>query len=290
MSMERQQVIAVIPAEGYGAGLAESVPQLLDAGYDRVVVANGATGEARDAFEAEVAGFARDITVVRGVDDAPEGYLRNAPFEAGAIGNSAGTALHYLSPDIRLMSSDAPAAVREALAPESVGAAVGLITGHDGHVDPFLHGPAFSPRAYAGGAAQEFVHKQVRKGYDETARGLRRLFGKLLDGYPDTTVPAEDQPTGQQVFWGQERNLMIKADALHAAGGFPHMRFHQAQVIGVQLARAGLETRTAPSVHVRRPVAENQTGLQIANLADAAKVIRRYGLGHFVTGNYAERP
>lgn len=282
MYTDRPPVIGVIPHFNDADSLPDVITQLGEQNYDAIYVIDDASPQ-KDAFEDAVAPFAGDgVQIIRNEQNLGSAGNRNRILSQERVMTCGNALIHFVDADVTVLSEDNPDKVRDILDDETIGMAGGLLVGTDGQQSVFNYGPAFTVASHASGILQMKVDAFVKEGKINEARALRERFGVLLDACPDVTT----EPEAKDVFWVVESNLMVPADVLKSAGGFPSTRYHEVQGLSLDMEEAGLRRRFDPSVAIMHPDSLNPMRRPLDQITSTLRLIGSYGVGRFIAGQY----
>ncbi len=269
-------VIAVVPTYNRAKQLNTLLPALTDErqGYSEVIVLDDASTEP----VVDVA-LAHGAYPFRGNENLGAAGNRNRILD-DRFNYLGSTTLHFVDSDALPVSTGNAGTITDIFADETVAVAGGLTRKPDGTIEPFNFGPSFTVRAAIGSLFNLREAALAERDPDE-ARAFRERHKDLLAAWPSIADVALRQPT----FWVNEGNMAISHRMLANIGGFPPIRFHEAQGVGIEVARRGFTTLFDPRLEaVHQHGGGSPTNRTMDTLKANAYLIKRYGLGRFLFG------
>lgn len=224
-------VVAAIPVYNMAESLSELLPQVLEQGYDDVIVMDDASpnDDTRDVLSA----FMHDVTVVYGQDNLGSGGNRNRVF-TGLEDRIA--RVHFLDADVKLLSQNNPGRIRD-LPSRGISFIGGLVLDPSGKQSIWNYGP------------RQCLHGDIGAMLQMQRAKLPRNFAPgLLDSWPDPRVT----PAARRIFWPLESNMIIRSDVLSKIGGFDEtIREQDIQLPAYRAHKLGLMALFDPDIAVQ---------------------------------------
>jgi N-acetylglucosaminyl-diphospho-decaprenol L-rhamnosyltransferase len=234
-------VVAAIPVYNMADYVARLIPQILERGYQRVVVLDDAsTDHTRDVIRE----FGADVTLVSSPHNQGAGRNRNQIIDHVDDGNL----IHFIDADMDLRTPDAARVAAELFAhyaPQGVGVIGGLVRRVDGVQEAYNYGPVFSLHTHLTGgfppAIERFRHRP------RLAAAIARIGNFAMDEWPKIL----EEPTAVRTYWVHEGNMLVDAKVFRAVGGYdPNIREHEAQDLAIRLERMGVARQFDPALEV----------------------------------------
>ncbi|MGB3481271.1 MAG: glycosyltransferase [Mycobacterium sp.] len=267
-------VVAAIPNYNMGESLQRLLPQMLEQGYDRILVLDDAsTDNSADVVQQ----FGPAVEWVRSPVNQGAGANRNQII--GQVEDSA--LIHFVDADMDLVTDGIAATARELFtryAADGVGAVGGLVRRADGSQEPFNFGPVFALRTNLVAIPPVLDHVRDRPW---AVRAIRRVGTPGRKHWPDIFQP----PVPRETYWLHEGNMLINAGVFRSVGGYdPGVRYHEAQDLAIRLAKLGVKRQFDPAIEVIHhyvDVRGKSRGSQERNAV--LYLIRKHGVVRFLT-------
>lgn len=264
--------MAAIPNYNMAESLRLLLPQVLEQGYDDVLVLDDAsTDHTRDV----VSPYLGDVRFLRNFENRGSGATRNL-----IIGALACVAIvHFIDADMRLDSERIPEVASYIMNDSDFGFVGGLVRNTSGRQIGFNYGPRMCLRNSLVAQAQNVVSLLAEK-QPQDAFFLRRNLDKLLADWPDPTMP----PKEKQTFWVSEANMLIRSDLFEHIGGFdPHLRDHDIQDLAIRMHNKGLERRFIPLFAATHRAVQVRKDNRNRSMAKAEMYIaRKHGIRNYL--------
>ncbi|MET0896879.1 MAG: glycosyltransferase [Mycobacterium sp.] len=273
---EPKSVVAVIPNYNMGESLQRLLPQVLDQGYDRVLVLDDASTD--DSAEV-VAQFGTAVEMVRSPANQGAGANRNQ-----VIGHVADADLiHFVDADMDLATDNMAAVAREVFSEHSgrgVGAVGGLVSRADGTQEPFNFGPVFGLWAVVAAVPPMLDRLRHRP---KLVNAIRRVGPPGKKDWPDVYVT----PVARETYWLHEGNMLINAGVFRAVGGYdPRVRYHEAQDLAIRMNTMGVKRHFDPAIKVVHHYVDVRGKSRGKEERDSVRyLVKKHGLGRFITAH-----
>jgi GT2 family glycosyltransferase len=274
-SFEPTAVVAVIPNYNMGESLQRLLPQVLNQGYDRVVVLDDAS---TDASVEVVKDFGTAVEIVRSPVNQGAGANRNQIIDHV----DDRTLIHFIDADMDLVTDGIAEVARKVFsqyADRGVGVIGGLVSRSDGSQEPFNFGPVFSLKTVMLSwppALDRIRHKP------KVVAALRRIGVPGRKLWPDIFTSPEPRET----YWLHEGNMLVHSAVFRAVGGYdPDLRYHDAQDLAIRLEKRGVKRQFDPEIEVIHHYIDVRGKNRGPEKRKAVTdLIRKHGVGHFLTG------
>ncbi|WP_236950153.1 glycosyltransferase family 2 protein [Mycobacterium sp. MS1601] len=271
---EPTSVVAAIPNYNMGQSLQRLLPQVLNQGYDRVLVLDDAS---TDTSVDVVAGFGGAVEMVRSPVNQGAGANRNQVL--GQVEDS--DLIHFIDADMDLATEHIGSLARDLYtryAAQGVGAVGGLVSRADGSQEPFNFGPVFSLKTVMASAPPMLDRIRDKP---RLVRAIRRIGVPGQQYWPDVF----ETPVARPAYWLHEGNMLINAGVFGAVGGYDtKVRYHEAQDLGIRLERLGVKRQFDPQIAVVHHYIDVRGKSRSKQERDSVLyLIRKHGVARFLT-------
>jgi len=270
---EPKSVVAVIPNYNMGESLQRLLPQVLDQGYDRVVVLDDASTDS----SIEIVDQFGAVEMVRSPVNQGAGANRNQ-----ILGQVAEDDLiHFIDADMDLATDNMATVARKLFsqyASRGIGAVGGLVSRADGTQEPFNFGPVFGLWAVV--AAVPPILDRLRD-RPRLVNAIRRVGPPGKNDWPDVYAT----PVARETYWLHEGNMLINAGVFGAAGGYdPKVRYHEAQDLAIRMEKLGVKRQFDPAIKVVHHYIDVRGKSRGKQERDSVRyLVKKHGLGRFIT-------